>query len=193
MRTSFLIVDDFYDEPDSVRERALSLEFQPVPDTVYPGLTASTWQDVVPILRRVSDLLGGIGLAWYPPQGDFRITLRAHELGRMSMVHLDSSDLSGVVHLSQTPMEGTYVYRHKRLGLEYVPRELEQRADIIEALVRDTLDPDAWEVVQEIPMKYNRLLLFDGKHFHSGARRFVGEHLQEGRLTQNFFINRANP
>jgi hypothetical protein len=41
-----------------------------------------------------------------------------------------------------------------------------------------------------VPAKYNRLLLFDGKYFHSGAQRFSGSELADGRLTQNFFFYR---
>jgi hypothetical protein len=41
-------------------------------------------------------------------------------------------------------------------------------------------------------MKYNRLLIFDGKYFHSGAHRLTGDSLAEGRMTQNFFFFRAD-
>lgn len=192
MRHSFVIIDEFYDDPDAVRAHALSRPYATIAGVNYPGLTAETEQDVAPLIQRMAHVLGGFSARYYPSQGDFRVTLAVHESARGSMVHLDSTDYSGLVHLSKTPVEGTYFYRHKRLGLDYVTPADEGRPDVIDALVRDTLDPAAWEIVLEIPWKYNRLVLLDGKHFHSGARRFEGTTLADGRLTQNFFFDRAS-
>jgi hypothetical protein len=60
-----------------------------------------------------------------------------------------------------------------------------------QTLEADTMNLEAWEALFTIPMKYNRLLIFDGKYFHSGARRFAGASLAEGRMTQNFFFFRV--
>ena len=183
-----LVIDDFYPEPDAVVDRALALPYARPGGANYPGVMAPTFQEVGPIIERFSRLLGGLPLKYRGPQGAFRITTEADMATRTSLVHIDSSDLSAVVYLARTPSEGTCFYRHRRLGLDHVTPGDQRWAEVQGAIVRDTLDPDAWELIDVIPMKYNRLLLFDGKHFHSGARRLTGNDLSQGRLTQNFFL-----
>jgi hypothetical protein len=140
-------------------------------------------------MKRISIALGGVEVRWRLSQGAFRISTAADNIGRTSLVHLDGTDWSGVIHLSRTPTQGTFFYRHKELGLEYVGIEDDARPEVIAALKRDTLNLAAWEVTQVIPARYNRLVVFDGHHFHSGAQRESGVTLAEGRLTQNFFFH----
>jgi hypothetical protein len=183
-----LVVDDFYPDPDAVAERALASSWSKPPGVNYPGLVAPPFQDPAPIAGRFSDLLGGVALRYRHPQGAFRVTTAEDMAARTSLVHIDSSDLSAVVYLGRAPSEGTCFYRHRRLGLERIEPGNPRWAEVQTAITRDTLDAEAWELLEVIPMKYNRLLLFDGKHFHSGARRLTGETLAQGRLTQNFFL-----
>ena len=142
-------------------------------------------------MPRFAKLLGGIDIKYRGTQGGFRLTTEADMAIRSSLVHTDSSDYSAVVYLSQGAGEGTYFYRHKSLGLDYLLPEHDSRPDVARAIQRDTLDLGAWEVTQLVAMKYNRLVLFDGRYFHSGAQRLDGRGFDDGRLTQNFFIHRA--
>lgn len=190
MRSTLVVVDDFYPDPDAVVAKALRLEFRRESEVNYPGLMAPTFQKIVPLMKHFSRLLGGIDIKFQGTQGGFRVTTEADMARRSSLVHLDSSDFSAVIHLSRHPMEGTYFYRHRELGLDYVTPASGRNPAVEEALVRDTLRPEAWEIIQMIPMKYNRLVIFDGKHFHSGARTLAGADLADGRITQNFFFDR---
>jgi hypothetical protein len=191
VKHTLLVVDDFYDDPDAVRERALGLEYARPDGVNYPGVVANTPDDVGPTMRRFSKLLGGIDIKYKPGEGAFRITTEADLAGRTSMVHVDTPDFSALVHLSRGAAEGTYFYRHRRLGIERVSAEDNQRKEVRDAIHADTLDLSAWELIHSVPMKYNRLLIFDGKYFHSGAQRLTGAALAEGRMTQNFFFYRA--
>jgi hypothetical protein len=192
MNHTLLVVDDFYDDPDTVVAQALALPFRRVPGANFPGVAAETFQDQLALMKRVAGALGsGAAVKYRGEQGMFRITTEADMLTRTSMVHLDSSDWSGVIYLNREPTEGTSFYRHRRLDLSYVGAEANQRPEVRRAIEEDTLNPDAWELIYEIPMKYNRLLVFDGKYFHSGAKRLTGASLAEGRITQNFFFYRA--
>ncbi|MGW4201969.1 DUF6445 family protein [Streptomyces sp. NPDC004726] len=191
MRHCVLVVDDFYDDPDAVRDSALRLEYRRPEGVNYPGVMAGGADDVSATMARFSKLLGGIDLKYQRAQGAFRITTAADMALRSSMVHVDTPDFSAIVHLSKTESEGTYFYRHRELGIDRVSPEDNVRPEVRRAIERDTLDPGAWEIVHCVPMKYNRLLIFDGKYFHSGARRFAGADLAGGRMTQNFFFYRA--
>ena len=190
MKHTFLVVDDFYENPDELRERALRLVYRRVEGVNYPGVTADTPDDIKPTMACFSELLGGMEIKCQRNQGAFRITTAADMGIRKSLVHVDTPDFSAIVYLSKMPGEGTYFYRHKALGIERVSKEDNLRPEVRRAIETDTLNLDAWEMLHSIPMKYNRLLIFDGKYFHSGAQLLTGASLEEGRMTQNFFFFR---
>jgi Rps23 Pro-64 3,4-dihydroxylase Tpa1-like proline 4-hydroxylase len=53
---------------------------------------------------------------------------------------------------------------------------------------KDTLNSDAWEVVQQIENKFNRCVIFKSNQlFHSHTQAF-GKAKEDSRLTQNFFL-----
>jgi hypothetical protein len=191
MRHAVLVVDDFYDDPDEVRRRALQLTYRRPEGVNYPGVVAATEDDIRPTMECFSSLLGGIDIKCRRQEGAFRITTEADMTTRKSLVHVDTPDFSAIVHLSKGNEEGTYFYRHKALNLERVSREDNLRPIVRQAIEADTLNLDAWELLYSIPMKYNRLVIFDGKYFHSGAHRLTGASLAEGRMTQNYFFFRA--
>lgn len=191
MKHVFLVIDDFYDNPDEVRKRALQLTYRRPEGVNFPGVVAATNDDIRPTIECFSRLLGGIDIKCRKDEGAFRITTAADMATRKSLVHVDTPDLSAIVHLSKGEEEGTYFYRHKALNLERVSPEDNIRLAVRQAIEADTLDLDAWEVLYTVPMKYNRLVIFDGKYFHSGAQRLTGASLAEGRMTQNYFFFRA--
>lgn len=191
MRSTFVVVDDFYDDPDDVRGRALQLTYHHPADAYFPGVVAATPDDIEPAMTAFAMLLGGIDIKCRRHEGAFRIATEADMATRKSLVHVDTADYSAVVHLSKHDTEGTYFYRHRALGLERISEDDNRRPEVRRAIENDTFDLDAWEQLHMIPMRYNRLLIFDGKHFHSGAHRLTGRTLAEGRMTQNFFFFRA--
>jgi Family of unknown function (DUF6445) len=188
MKHVFLVVDDFYPDAERLRLRALRLPYVRPRGVNYPGVVASTPDDIRPILERFSDLLGGIDIKATRDQGEFRITTASDMAVRTSMVHIDTPDFSAFVHLSKSSFEGTHFYRHKALGLDRVSAEDNRRVEVRQAIEADTLDLGAWEHTFTIPMKFNRLVIIDGKYFHSGPQRLIGATLAEGRLTQHFFF-----
>jgi hypothetical protein len=190
MKHAFIVVDDFYHDPDDIRERALRQDYHRPDGVNFPGVVAPPTDDIETTMASFSQLLGGIDITCRRDEGEFRVTTEADMASRPSMVHVDTPDFSAIVHLSTEPTEGTHFYRHKRLGLERVSPEDNVRPEVRHAIEEDTLDLDAWELTHTIPMKYNRLLIFDGKYFHSGPQRLTGSDLAHGRLTQNFFFYR---
>jgi Family of unknown function (DUF6445) len=191
MKHAFLVVDDFYVEPERLRRRALRLPYARPSGVNYPGVAAHTPDDIRPVLERFSDLMGGLDIRATRDQGEFRITTASDTAMRTSLVHVDTPDFSAIVHLSKRPSEGTHFYRHKALALERVSAADNRRAKVRRAIEADTLDLRAWEHIFTIPMKFNRLVIFDGKYFHSGPQRLTGRTLAEGRMTQHFFFYRA--
>ena len=191
MKHAFLVIDDFYDDPDAIRKQALRLTYRRPEGVNYPGVVSPPAADIVPVIERFSMLLGGIDIKCRRDQGEFRITTAADTATRKSIVHIDTPDFSAIVHLSKERTEGTYFYRNKALNLDWVSPDDNMRPEVRGVIEADTLNLDAWEIIHTIPMKYNRLLIFDGKYFHSGAHRLTGNSLAEGRMTQNFFLFHA--
>lgn len=205
MLISRIILDDFFDDPHAVRAQALGLEYpEPAPGTFYPGRTS----------RLPLKLPGADGffskvcqqpLAGMAELGHMhvRYSIAAHE--RRGDVHIDpGAEWSGIIYLTLDEHchrhGGTRFYRHKATGAEGRPRTdaeaearygFESRVAFLEATIkRDGKTPEAWEVIDEVPMRFNRCILFRPWFFHAGGDDF-GTGMEDGRLVQLLFFKQA--
>jgi hypothetical protein len=204
MKFNFLTVDNFYQDPDAVRRYALALNY-PEPDAehTYPGRNSQGifydgeihQQLELMVARRLK----------YPTQnqaGYFRYSLAGDKYKQY--IHVDPGwDVAGVLYLNPPtqvePQAGTSFWMHKRLGMERVPANATEAAvygfnsydSIREHLIYgDGLDAGKWERYALVPMRYNRLVLFDPMLWHSHNENF-GSTLATARLVQLFFLNYA--
>ena len=189
MMPGIIIEDDFYENGHAIRKIALELDYQYVEGVNYPGRVALTTQDIRPIVERLSDHLGGIAVRCRQDDGYFRITTQEDASRQVSLVHIDSLDYSAVIYLSVDDTEGTSFYRHRGLDMSLVPPREHLDPKVLTAIEQDTLDLDAWEEIYNVPARFNRLLLFDSRYFHSGAKTLTGRSIADGRLTQHFFLS----
>lgn len=193
-----IVIDDFYRDPESIRDFALALPKLDFPGAPYAGVQSDMGYFTPEIKDRFSDIIGeqvsfrqGVDVF-----GSFRISCEG-DRGR-THVHFDSARWAAVVYLSDSdvPLDGTIFYRHKRTGLlgpqeDYdSPNYSVHRQQLIEDIVvPDTLDDSAWEQTEAIPHKFNRLIIFQGwQRFHSAGPSF-GSSFETGRLTQQFFFD----
>ena len=194
MYQSLIVVDDFYPEPEKVRAAALSADYPEVEGPLtFPGRNSA--QKFLPpgIDEVISRILGEKVVGSPDPRpshGKFRITL-AGEPSRY-MVHVDPSVLSwvGVVYLNlpEQCRGGTSFFRHTGLNSDRTPlSEAELHAygvDSIAALMRqDGNDPDKWDHIMTLPMRFNRLIMYRPWLWHSAGEPF-GDCLETGRLIQ---------
>lgn len=198
---SLIVIDDFLADPHLARGQALTLGYDPANKLGnYPGLPSTRPLPIPGLEETVSRI---VGTSVQPQAGTLhghcRLTL-AGDQGR-SGVHIDPAAYSGILYLSlpEDCRGGTDFFRHKRTGLERVPRQIEQILDagyadinrLIEEVVnRDTLRPGAWERTFTVPMRFNRLILFSPWMFHNAARAF-GNQPENGRLVQTLFFAEA--
>jgi len=179
MQTNVIIIDDFYSNPDEVRNYALNQPFEVKGN--YPGLRTAPWLDqglkatianiVLAAGGRVTDWLENSGY-----DGAFQLCTAQDR----TWIHADSYNTwAGVCYLTpNAPLSaGTALYRHKASG-EYF-----KTIDNYEGY-----DYTKWEMVDYIANKYNRLVLYRGNLFHASMDYF-GVNLQDGRLFQTFFFN----
>jgi hypothetical protein len=185
MKVNLLIVDDFYDNPDDVRNFALSQEFSVRGN--YPGMrTKSFLSDSVKevINALVSHAAGGVTDWLLDENGDgYTGAFQICTAEDRTWIHSDYNNMwAGVCYLTpDAPISGgTALYMHKKTKERSSIGSMDHG--------EDARDYTKWEVVDRIGNIYNRLILYPGKLYHASVDYF-GKDLHSGRLFQTFFFN----
>ncbi len=204
-----LVVDDFLPDAQAWRGQALALDFLDASahrHGNFPGRQTRGGQAPAALLQRISDLLGR-DLKWnWPGHGAFRISA-AGSMAR-SDIHVDHGDsrvaYAGVLYLS-LPADcqgGTSFWRHRETGWARTPTPAQAAASRFGSLAGfmraqaagETQGFDQlaqgraqWDLLFEVPMRFNRLIVYRSDYFH-GISRVFGAGLGDGRLTQLFFF-----
>ena len=182
-----LVLDQFYRDPDSLRDLALELEFtsraRNFPGsrstrTVIPTEVQNAFSSILKV--SIDDPKNRI-----PYNGCFQLMLSAD--AKRAYVHADSAATwAGLVYLTKKtePLGGTRFFRHKATGLYRFP---DTHDEDLRALLRaDRLKKTKWTEVDRIGFVYNRFVLYDAQLFHKNGKTW-GSSLPTGRLTHNFF------
>lgn len=193
MQREIIVVDDFYNDPDAVREAALGEEFTVSGN--YPG--RRTGSHATEALRRIFEGLISGDIGWWGNDdasynGSFQYTTQEMD----SWVHRDNTDWAGIVFLSpNAPLTGgTAFLRHLPTGLSRLPKATQVLEDgrlvpeLKATMDRHSNDLSKWAVIDYVGNVYNRLVLFRGDRSHRSMQYF-GTDLETGRLTQVFFFN----
>ena len=188
MLPSLLILDDFIADPLAARNAALALDYDP--DNKhgnYPGHISTRPLEIQGLNDRIAGIINApVKAAPGTSHLHCRLTLKG-DRGR-SGVHIDPAFYSGILYLSlpEHCKGGTEFFRHKRTGLESVPND-----PLIEDVVnKDTNHPAQWTKVMNVPMRFNRLLLFSPWLFHNSGLAF-GKAPEDGRLVNLMFFARG--
>ena len=206
MYKSFVIVEDFYPDPAEVRRLALSGEFYGTDR--YVGLDSDKKVFHPELDNVVSQIVGesvsGL-IADDNNHGAFRVTLEGMKSeDYLTGIHVDSNTCywAGIVYLTlpeDIPQGrlGTTFYRHKKHNIVRLPlNEAEEEAwGVTHDEMRKQVDIDGrdyskWEFINEMPLAYNRLVLFRPWHFHDSGLNF-GDKPENGRLIQTLFFQRG--
>ena len=190
MAYTSIIIDNFYENPDEVREFALSQEYNVSGN--FPGnrttpfLNESTKEHIA---SHISPLHGKITWVTEEYTGAFQYTTQDDR----SWIHADEHNKwAGVLYLTpNAPLSGgTGIFKHKASGLYKIPRNIDESVnlDITNTLYKDSRDMTKWELVDFIGNKYNRLVIYQGDLFHSSLDYF-GTDINSGRLFQTFFFD----
>jgi hypothetical protein len=180
---SYIVIDNFYEDPVGVRERALKMNY-PIKGN-YPGArTLSTATDAD---RLKFEQIVGRKITYWPTQpdqynGSYQYTTKEHK----SWIHRDPTNFSVVVYLTpDAPANGgTVLYRHRTIRSE---RVVEKSAEDVQ-LNSDGNDESKWEIMDRVGNKFNRAIIFQGGISHKSDTYF-GDDIHNGRLFQTFFFN----
>ena len=185
---SIIVVDNFYNNPEAVRDYAMSREYV---ERGYHGAVGhrtlapkhfngvkEKFESILGKKMAKGNELGG----WdYSTNGVFQHCMAEDPF----VIHADDQKWAAMVYLSpDAPVEcGTTLYRHKETGQDRVENPIDW-----EILKGNFYDPTPFEVVDVVGNKYNRMVLFDAKHIHA-ASQYFGDSIENDRLFQLFFFN----
>lgn len=184
-----LVLDDFYDEPDSLIRYAMEVGGVQLAQGGYPGVRSPApmlyndfLMERLPLLLKKSfnfklDSVTQVSSAFS------MVTLSPNELSVEQRVpHFDScvyGDLALILYLCAPSYGGTNFYRHRETGFEFVDEE--RRAEYFSSLRRELTsgklpkepayicdDTALYERVFQVPVAYNRLAIYRVTSLHSG-------------------------
>ena len=173
MRVESVIISDFYNNVDEVREFALSQEFGVKGN--FPSFRTKPFlnDNIKKVIEDTIQPLSG-NITWLVDEytGAFQYTTAENR----SWLHVDGTDWAGVCYLTpDAPLSGgTGLFRKKTKEISHFSA--------------DFYDMTQWELVDRIGNLYNRLILYRGDLYHTSLDYF-GRDLQTGRLFQTFFFN----
>ena len=192
----YVIWDGFYDNPDAIREEALSLSYTKTIKNNYVGQNSCAIPMHQNTLEFVKSMCG-LPLIYTPNSfNGFRVAYE-NSVGR-SHIHMDDfSDYGAVCYLTKQEYckGGTAFFRHKKTGLDHMPwgnakeHGYEDDADMKININMDTMNPDAWEIVGFIPAAYNRFALFRSAVFHAAWPGGFGTSHDDCRLARIMFFS----
>jgi hypothetical protein len=200
MLTTLIIVDDFLNNAETLREQALTLTY-PDQQGAFPGRNSLQRIHLDGLDEAVSQLVGEPVVAVSPLQSHAKCRLTLAEDRGKAKVHIDNSHWSGILYLSRNEhsVGGTDFFRHLRTNSDRAPvfnDELaargyssfeEMHADIIE---KDSVDDSKWELRTRVPMQFNRLVLLRPWLWHTAGPGF-GDRPENGRLVYLMFFQSA--
>lgn len=178
MRTSAIIIDDFYSDPDSVRKLALSQEFSVRGN--FPGSRTQPWlpPDVKSAIQYIMNFAGKV-TDWLEHSG-YTGAFQLCTASDRTWIHSDFYNMwAGVCYLTPDAPHtgGTGLFRHRatgnwaRLDTDY-----------------EGFDYTKWDLFDRIGNRYNRLIIYRADMFHASLDYF-GDSPQNARLFQTFFFN----
>lgn len=180
-----LAIDDFYSDPDSVREFALGQTF--ASDLRYFKGQRSMQRFLFPgIKERFETLLNTKITNWesHGVNGIFQFCTAEDAL----VYHSDHQRYAGAVYLTPNapPQCGTSFWRSR--NLPEVRRTVPDDTNYSTVFPTGHLDRTQFELVDTIGNVYNRLVIWDARLLHS-ASEYFGNNLNNSRLFHLFFFD----
>lgn len=181
----FTVIDNFYADPDSVRDYALSKEFNVSGN--YPGLRTETCTNEGGYIDNIKSTLENIigKKITYFPLDDYNTSFQYTTKDAKTWIHHDKMSYAGVVYLTpNAPLDsGTAIYKHQITGIMKHGPECPVDFNEFELVEGE------WDIVAEAKNVYNRLVIYDAMYYHRSVVPGFGTDQYNGRLFQTFFFD----
>lgn len=193
---NLIVIDNFYENPDKIREYALSLNYQPPENHGAVGYRCESGRKIQEGTKELFEKLlhatipgGNKKGSWdYSTNGCFQWCNAKTSI----VYHSDEQQYAAIVYLTPNapPNTGTSFFRHKKYKLRN--NEVFSKSDWYQSDLNykePHLDKTQWETVDSIGNVYNRLVIFNAHYIH-GVTEYFGEDINNSRLFQLFFFNK---
>lgn len=203
-----LCVDNFYSNPNAIREYALSLEFTSTGQVAWPGKRTQSLDSVnFPFFKNFCDKLFGLTFDFKKTQNvkwiveSYFQMMVPGQYGNINQgwVHADYKPYAGVIYLTPDIDRdcGTSIFRPKNhfdIPVNQIDKEkmyLEFNDASSDHFQKKLLENnDLFEETINFKNIFNRLIAYDGFQYHA-VNKFIGQDLQP-RLTQVFFVHEVH-
>lgn len=176
------VVDNFYDNPHSIRDFALEQNF--ISDSGYKGKRTEHQYEIPGTKERFEMIMNKKITGWtdtYTMCGRFQYCTCEDPL----VYHADYQRWAATVYLTpDAPYEcGTSLLAHKETRIRHVSVE---GSDIIWS--KKFLDSTPWDHIDVVGNVFNRLVIWDAKCPHA-ASKYFGYDKYDSRLFHMFFFD----
>lgn len=181
------VVDNFYENPDQVREFALSQTFYD--DGGYLGMRTRKQFFFDGVKERFESIIGQKITDWESQEMNGRF--QTCKAGTPLVYHCDDQKWAGIVYLTpNAPVScGTSFYIHKETKKHHNSQVDWANGEGLKVFNQKTfLDRTPYEMVDTVGNIYNRLVIFDGGLIHA-ASEYFGWDIASSRLFHMFFFN----
>jgi hypothetical protein len=190
----YIVIDDFFDDPETVLKRALACSFDR--SCRLPG---SRSVENVSSLELHNEIERLAKKKFVKVNSYFQYSTEIDAKDRF--VHSDLSEWAGIVYLVKdkdgTP--GTSLFRHR---LNQITRYGKNNPELAVAALKRKTSPDRilfelhedresfdrWEKLLTVTVRYNRLFLYNATQFHCNESSW-GSTLENSRLVQAIFAH----
>ena len=191
---TFMCVDNFYDNPDAVREFALNQEFQ-IHKEYHKGRRTDVVYRPESLRAKFEKIIGRKITSWdkYGVNGCFQYCTAEDAV----VYHYDSQNYAAVIYLTPDapPEAGTTFYRSKKNKLTKLldnPHAVATGKSFDElhneTFATGFLDSTQFDAVDTVGNVYNRLVIWDALTLHA-ATKYFGTDLHNSRLFHLFFFD----
>lgn len=200
------ILDNFYENPDLVRDYALSLQYYPSENGAWPGLRTKLLSEIDPnFFKTFCNKLFGLFFDFENTKVDWEVETNFQKINSFSedsndikntgWIHSDDDCIfGGVIYLNPNPQPnwGTSIYNlkpeqsscgeFKTKFLHYSGKDFNENEHLFEKTTHNN------KFIETIRIEnfYNRIIMYDRDVYH-GVPSYYSDS-NEPRLTQVFFV-----
>jgi len=196
-----ICVDNFFEEPEKVKQFSDTLKFNKDPLGKWPGERTMLLHEINKeffefVTKKIISILFPINyrdMRWQASQMFQKINGNIYK--NNGWVHSDSpNELTAIVYLSSHLKCGTSLFKPKKFfnntinnnSKEEFYKEENKTTEENKYLNENN---ERFEKIHTMDSRFNRIIIFDANHFHA-AEKFFEENINEDRLTLiTFFTN----